>query len=615
MKCVLIGNPNVGKSLIFNHLTGLGVEVSNVPGTTVALESGGSCCRGTIVEIVDLPGVYSLDGNAEEEQIVRRVLEEPQTDVAIVVMNAAHLERNLYLFLQVAEYHLPTLAVLNMMDDAAARGIEIDIQTLQDQLGVEVLPTVASQGKNINRILPLAVAGANVPSLVVPYAQSIEAAVRSLQKESGANRQECLAALQGIGTNQELIDAAFLIRREIERITTMEIGQIIAANRHHLARRIVAAAVHQRETALPFDPDRILTRPVAGTIILGAALSGMLLTIILVGSFLEGIIFRLMEEMMVQPLLRMNLSPLIDAVTHSVAIALQAGIGIAFPYIFFFFLLLSILEDTGYITRAAFLSDSWMHRVGLHGGAIVPLLFGLGCNVPAIMALRGMKSRRERVIAGFLITMVPCSARTIIIMGVVAAFLGFLPAMSIYLVVAVLIALTGIFLSRTLPGDQFGMITEMAPLHWPNPVLVFQKSWNRLKEFIFIAIPLLVAGSMVLGVLDYAGFIGWFQGMTDPFSRDLLGLPSFALAALLFGILRKEMALGTLAVLAGTSHLTMVMTPIQLYTFAIISVLFIPCISTLAVLKRVLGLKLTTAIMLYSLFAGFGIGILLNSVL
>ena len=161
----------------------------------------------------------------------------------------------------------------------------------------------------------------------------------------------------------------------------------------------------------------------------------------------------------------------------------------------------------------------------------------------------------------------------------------------------------------------FGMITEMAPLRWPNPVLVFQKSWNRLKEFIFIAIPLLVAGSVVLGVLDYAGFIGWFQGMTDPFSRDLLGLPSFALAALLFGILRKEMALGTLAVLAGTSHLTMVMTPLQLYTFAIISVLFIPCISTLAVLKRVLSLKLTTAIMLYSLFAGFSIGVLLNSAL
>jgi len=615
MRCVLIGNPNVGKSLIFNHLTGLGVEVSNFPGTTVALESGGSCYRGNIVDVIDLPGVYSLNGNAEEELIVHRVLEERQTDAAIVVMNAAYLERNLYLFLQVAEYRLPTLVVLNMMDDALARGIEIDIPALKGQLGVEILPTVASQGKNLNRILPLAMAGARTPTLVVPYAQSIEAAVRTLHKETGAERRECLAALQGMGTNQELIDAASLIRDEIERTTTMEIGQIIAANRHHLSRHIAAATIHRRETAPPFDPDRLLTRPVSGILILGAVLTGMLVTIILVGSFLEGIIVGLLGDLMMQPLQSMNLPPLGATITHSMVIALQAGIGIAFPYIFFFFLLLSMLEDTGYITRAAFLSDSLMHRMGLHGGAIVPLLFGFGCNVPAIMALRNLKSRRERVIAGFLITMVPCSARTIIIMGIVAAFLGILPALSIYLMVAILMALTGVLLSRTLPGDQFGMITEMAPLRWPDPVLVVQKSWNRLKEFIFVAIPLLIAGSVVLGVLDYAGFIGWFQEITDPFSRDLLGLPSFAVTALLFGILRKEMALGTLAVLAGTSHLNMVMTSLQLYTFAVISVLFIPCISTLAVLYRVLGMKLTAAITTYSLLAGFGIGMILNIVL
>ena len=612
MKLALIGNPNVGKSLIFNQLTGLGVEVSNYPGTTVEMESGGLCYRGEILELIDLPGVYSLEGESEEEEIVRRMLQQGAVEVGIMVMDAGHLERNLYLFLQVAEYGLPLIVVLNMIDEAESRGIEVDIPLLEDRLGVPVLPTAASHGRNISQIIPLALSSPRPPSLIVPYAQSIEAAVRSLRKAMGASRQECLQGLQGLGGDPELVAAAELIREEIEEATTMTVAQILAANRHNFSRLITAETVKKGESPPPRDLDRILTRPFPGILILVGILFGMLVAVFTLGSVLEEGIVRLFDLFLLAPLESMALPPLAGTVAISVAIALQAGLGIALPYIFLYFLFLSVLEDSGYITRAAFLSDSLMHRIGLHGGGVIPLILGFGCNVPAVMAVRTLRSRRERIIAGFLITMVPCSARTILIMGLVAAFVGIAAAISLYLLVTLLILLTGIFLSRILPGERFGMITEMAPLRRPDPVFILQKSWNRLREFLFLAIPLLVAGSIGLGLLEYSGGINWFSELLAPVSTAVLGLPPYAVAALFFGILRKEMALGTLAVLAGTSNLGQAMTALQLYTFALISILFIPCISTIAVLSRVVGTRFTIAVTLYTVLLGLALGAAIN---
>jgi ferrous iron transport protein B len=612
MRCVLIGNPNVGKSLIFSQLTGLGVEVSNYPGTTVEMEYGGLCFRGEIIEIIDLPGTYSLEGTSDEERTVHQVLQERSVDVGIVVMDARHLERNLYLFLQVVEYGIPLIGVLNMIDEAEGVGMEIDPVTLGNLLGVEILPTAANQGKNVNRIVPLALSAARQATLTVPYAQAIEVAIRSLHKATGASRQECLLALQNLGPDQDLNSLAEPLREEIERNTTMSISQIIAANRHNFSKQIAKATIRVRKTTPPFDPDRLFTRPLTGIPILIGTLVGVLLGVFLMGSSLEAWIVQWFEQYLIVPLTNAGLPPLVHTLGISVAIALQAGIGIALPYILFFFILISVLEDTGYISRAAFLSDSLMHRIGLHGGAIVPLIFGLGCSVPAVMTARTLRNRRERVIASFLTTLVPCSARTMIIMGLVAAFVGILPALTVYLIIALLILGTGIMLSRMLPGEQYGMITEMPSLRVPRPMLVFQKSWNRLKEFLYIALPLLGVGSIALGLLEYFGIIGWFQTVVTPFSVGVLGLPAFAMTALLFGILRKELALGTLAILAGTAQLPVVMSGLQLYIFALVSILFIPCISTIAVLYRAIGLRYTAGITLYTLGMGVMLGGLVN---
>jgi ferrous iron transport protein B len=228
------------------------------------------------------------------------------------------------------------------------------------------------------------------------------------------------------------------------------------------------------------------------------------------------------------------------------------------------------------------------------------------------MSIRILKTRREKTIAAFLITMIPCSARTVVIAGIVAAFVGLLWAFSIYLIIFVLIIVSAILLSRITPGEQFGMIVEMTPLRRPQPALVLTKSWLRIKEFLFIAMPVLIVTSIALGLLQYSGIIDALQGMVAPLTMSILGLPPYASTALLFGIFRKELAFETLAVLGGTADLGSIMSAVQLYTFAVISVLFVPCVSTIAVLYRNLGARITVLASVYSVSLGIFIGALIN---
>ncbi|MDK2973688.1 MAG: ferrous iron transport protein [Methanofollis sp.] len=612
MRCALIGNPNVGKSLIFNQLTGLGVEVSNYPGTTVELMQGKLCYQKSSLEIVDLPGIYSMDGESAEEELVRTYLLTSTPDAVIAVLDATRMERNLYLLLQLAEYRVPMIVVINMIDEAAHQGIAIDSESLSSILGVPVIETAASLGKNINEIVPAVLSSARPAGITVPYTPQIEAAIRSLGKLYGATRLQALMALQGIGTAGDLVEGAQTIAGEIESLNHMAAPQIIGANRHLCARRIAADVVGAQKPDRRFSADRLLTKAIPGIPILIAVLLSMLLIVFVAGSFLEGLIVEVFTALVIEPFQALSLPPLATALGMAALLAIVAGLGIAFPFVFIFYILLSIIEDTGYLTRAAFLADRVMHGFGLHGGAIIPMVMAFGCNVPAVMAASQLRTGRERTIAAFLVTMVPCSARTVIITGIVAAFVGLLAALSIYLIVFVLIVLTGVFLARNIPGGQYGMILEIVPLRMPDPGMVLKKSWTRIREFLFIAMPLLLLGSVVLGALDYYGAMDAFSLMIAPISEGVLGLPAYATTALLFGILRKEMAFETLAVLSGTADLGSVLTAVQLYTFAVISVLFVPCISTIAILLRQMGARVTLAVSAYTIMLGFLIGGLIH---
>jgi len=612
MKIALLGNPGAGKSLIFNQLTGLGIEVNRYPGSSVCLECGNVCYKKEKIEIVDLPGIYSLDGSSEEELLVRRFLEQGGADVIVAIFDATKLERSLYLFTQVAEFSPRIIAVLNMIDEAEQQGLIIDVDTLSTRLGVPVLLTAASEGRDIDRILPLALGSSRVVSLEVPYDHHIEAALKSLEKTLGTPRYKNLLALQGTGEDHMLLDSAGAVAHEIELRHRMSVRQIIATNRHNLSRNIAASAVRQGDRKKTYDLDSLLTRVFPGVPILCAILFFLLLSVFVIGSWMQEIIVQTFTTYIIVPFVALELPPLLERIGFSVLVALEAGLGIAFPFIFTFYVGLSLIEDTGYMTRAAFLADRAMHRLGLHGEAIIPMVIGFGCTVPAVMSLRILKTRREKTIAAFLISMVPCSARTVVIAGIVAAFVGIAWAFSIYLIVFVLIIFTAVLLSRITPGEQFGMIVEMSVLRRPQARLVLAKSWLRIKEFLFIAMPLLIIVSILLGLFQFYGLTDLFEQLLAPITVTLLGLPEYASTALLFGIFRKELAFETLAVLAGTADLGSVMTAAQLYTFAIVSVLFVPCISTIAVLYRQLGARIAILISVYSVFLGLLIGAIIN---
>lgn len=612
MKIALLGNPGAGKSLIFNQLTGLGVEVNRYPGTSVTLEYGNVCYKKEKTEIVDLPGIYTLDGSSEEETLVRTFLERGGADVIVAVLDATKLERNLYLFVQAAEFSPNMIVLINMIDEAERQGLLIDAGQLSSFLGVPVILTAASEGRNIDRILPVALHEAKPALVRVPYDHHIEAALKSLEKTMGTPIHKTLLALQGIGDDPVLLDAAGAIAEEIELRHHMSVRQIIATNRHNFARKVTAAAVSKSERKTSYDLDSLLTRAFPGVPILCTVLFLLLLSVFMIGSWMEVIIVESFTSSVLPPFTALALPPLWDRIGFSLLIALQAGFGIAFPFIFTFYLGLSLLEDTGYMTRAAFLADRTMHRLGLHGEAIIPMVIGFGCTVPAVMSLRILKTRREQTIAAFLISMVPCSARTVVIAGIVAAFVGIFWAFSIYLIVFILMILTAVMLSRITPGEQFGMIVELSPLRRPKARLVLAKSWLRIKEFLFIAMPILIITSIGLGLFQYFGLTDAFQQLVAPITVTLLGLPAYASTALLFGIFRKELAFETLAVLAGTADLGSVMTSAQLYAFAIVSVLFIPCTSTIAVLYRQLGIRITAIISIYTVFLGVIIGAVIN---
>lgn len=613
MKIGLIGNPNVGKSLIFSHLTGIGVEISNYPGTTVDVRSGTSCINRQAAQITDLPGIYSLDGDADEERLVRELVLSKAFDVYVLVLDATHMERNLYLLIQVLEHEVPVLVVLNMADEAEKKGIQVDTEKLSGIIGVPVLLTSATLGRNMTEIIPLAMEQASKGTYQVAYDRHIEGAIRTLYRLSGASRVEALSALQRSSPDENLRETAATISDEIEEEHRMPVSRILAGNRHHAASTIAAEVVSEAQVQEPQGPDTWLMKPFPGIPIMGIVLISMLLTVFFVGSFFEEIIVSAFDSWFLVPLEEMHLHPLLYEILFSLIIAIQAGLGIAFPFVFTFYILISIVEDTGYMSRIAFLADRIMHRFGLHGQAIIPMVLGFGCNVPAIMAIRQIGTRREKQIAAFLITMVPCSARTVIIAGMVAVFVGIYAAFSIYFIILALILITGLALSKLVPGIQLGMVLEVPPLRIPDPVLVLKRAWIHISEFLIIAMPLLIVSSIILGLLGYYGILSVIESITAPVMEGLLGLPPFASTALLFGILRKEMAFETLVVLAGTATLTDAMTKLQIYIFALVSTLFIPCISTIAVLYREQGLRTAVLISAYTVMLGLTAGAALHA--
>ncbi|MDI9394305.1 MAG: ferrous iron transport protein B [Euryarchaeota archaeon] len=625
-----IGNPSVGKSVFFSRLTGVGVEVSNYPGTTVSLTKGNVKVNDRTIEVVDLPGIYSLGVANEDEKVTKRFIFKDSPDVIINVLDASRLERNLYLTLQLLELDIPMVIALNQVDLAAELGILIDADKLSELLGLPVVPTVATQGLGLDEVVLVALEelGKVQKHHRIRYSQWIHLALSGLSYAFPNTSQSILvAALLNDAEFVELccnppeanaiLTSARHFRQNLEIDHGISVHDTIARDLYGESGIIVDSVVSNFEPKkrLRDRIDKVLTSHHFGIAVLISALLITFLIVFRIGGFLETwIVDDLFEPHIIQPIEAMtsDMSPLLrNLIVYSLR-GVEAGFAIAIPYIAVFYAILSIFEDSGYLTRAAFLLDNLTHKIGLHGRAVIPLVLGFGCNVPAIMSVHALGTNREKRIASLLISMVPCSARTVIILGLVGTFVGFWPAVSIYVLEIMIIAVMGWILGRTLPGQKSGFIMEMTPLRKPGLKSTLRKTWMKSREFLFIAFPLLLAGSAALGVADALGLLSIFQDFVEPVSVGILGLPAFAATALVFGILRKEMALQILAVLAGTANFAAVMTPLQMYQFAVITSIYVPCVATIAVLKHELGTKDTAMIVTFTIILALVAGILIR---
>jgi ferrous iron transport protein B len=288
-----------------------------------------------------------------------------------------------------------------------------------------------------------------------------------------------------------------------------------------------------------------------------------------------------------------------------------AGVTIAIPYIIPFYIALSVLEDSGYLARIAFLTDSAMHSIGLHGKGFIPLMLGFGCNVPACLGCRIMETERERLLCAFAASLIPCTARSIVIMGLVAKYVGFEYAIALYVIDFIIIFILGRIAFQVVPGEPMGLIMEMPSYRWPTLRVTASRAWFRLKDFVLTAFPIIIFGNIAIYFFNIMGLLDLLQKALSPITVWWLGLPVATGVVLIFGVLRKELTLILLASIMGTSNLSLVLTPIQMFVFAFVVMIYIPCIATIAVLVKEFGYSKATIITLVEI----GLSIMLGGLL
>lgn len=631
MEIAIAGNPNVGKSVVFGRLTGVGVVTANYPGSTVEYSEGRAKFLGFTMTAVDLPGTYSLAGNTDEERVATKLLFERKPDCVIAVMDSTRLERNLVFLFELIESGYHVVASLNMYDLLRKMKQEVDVARMERILMIPVIPTVATKGEGIDSLLYTAVQIRGRSKFKVRYDSHIEEMIRRL--ESSLREEDWDYPLRAVAvrllsgdsnvTSKVTTEVCRLVeqmRDEFRDTHGEDVVVHIQRDRFGEAGRI-AKEVHGGLPAAEIGSrlKDITLRPAFGIPILIGVLALMFVVLVFVGGFIEGALVSAYEQT-AKPLFidfgaGLN-NDLGRGIVEGVSLSIEAMLALVIPYILVFYLMLSVLEDSGYLVRIVSLLDSTMHKLGLHGRAVIPMVVGFGCNVPALLAARTMRSRRERLILAVLITIaVPCSAQTAIIIGSVGKFAGPLWALSIYVILMGMLVVLGLAMHRAIKFEPTGMCIEVPDMRWPSLRQTAVKTGIRLKGFLTIAFPLLLAGSVVLEALLAMGVLQQLLAPAEPFMLTVLGLPAFTTVALVFGILRKEMSLQMLMILSGTSNLALALSNEQMFVFALVMAIFTPCLAALAVMLKEFGAKVTVGIAVASFSLALVAGAIANFVL
>jgi len=568
-RILLMGNPNVGKSVVFSRLTGANVIVSNYPGTTVEFTKGRIKLGDTRAEVIDVPGTYTLDPTSAAERVATNMLAEG--DLVVNVVDATNLERNLNLTLQLLNSGKPVIVALNMWDEAGHKGVQIDVAKLEQILGVPVIPTVAPTGQGINELvrrLPEATAGT----------QSYE------PDQRWSRIGEIVEQVQVVKHHHHTF-LEHLADLSLKPETGIPLAIFVAFLSFAVIRFIGESLI-----GYLFDP---LFDKVWGPLVSG--LSGMLGP----GSFWHGLLIGQLVNGEIEWMESMGL----------LTTGLYVPVAAVLPYVFAFYLMLSVLEDVGYLPRLGVLVDTVMHRLGLHGLTIIPMMLGLGCNVPGALSTRILETRRQRFIAATLMAIcVPCMAQIAVIIGLMGQSDN--PTLGMFAVfgtLAVLWVVLALVFKHALPGESPEIFIEIPPYRMPYFRAVAQKVWLRTRQFITDAVPYVLLGVFLVNILYALHIIQFLGRLFAPIVIRLWGLPADAVAALLIGFLRKDVAVGMLAPLGLSLK--------QLIIACVILAVYFPCVATFVVLLREFGLRRMAKAALLMAAVALAVGGLLNLVL
>ena len=608
---VFIGQPNCGKSTLFNAIAGLKAETSNFPGTTVKHTHSKVHVEGRILNIIDLPGTYSLNPTDPAEKVVLSHIFLEKPDLIINVVDASILGRSLELTVELLELKYPMIFALNMIDLAEKKGIEIYPERLERSLGVPVIPTVAIHGRGIKELLDKALMALEdrMPVRSPTWSKDVEEKIEKLEKQLPedfpivANKR--FTAIKMIEARKLLFNKVLKemnpllkkaldeVRRELEEAHSAPEYEVISAERHHLAMKIFegcSRVYRGKRMTLEQRIDDVLMHPLLGYFILLVVFLGFFFIIFKIGNPLEEFLLGPLESL--RHWLRAGLgSGLLFHLLDGLAQGIGGGVAIVLPFFVPLLFLMSFLEDLGYLARAGYLMDTFMHRLGIHGKSVAPFILGFGCNVPAVVSTRILESRRDRVITSLLIPFIPCAARTTIILALVAFFLGPFWALGFYVFNIFLVAALGRIISLFFKTPSPGLILEIPALKFPSLKGVLRKTYLQLKSFLKFAWPILIVGSIVLGLLQFLSFDKTVNLILSPLVEKGLGLPQELGVTLIFGFLRKELSLIMMLQALGTSYtdLLTVVTKEQIIVFTVFVSFFIPCLSTFAILWKEVG--------------------------
>ncbi len=610
----LAGNANVGKSVIFNQLTGSHQTIGNWPGKTVEKAEGLLRLNGHDAIVVDLPGIYSLSTFSLEELVTREYIAHEKPDVIINVIGAAILERNLFFTLQLMEMDVPMVICLNQMDIAEGKGIVIDPRKLETILGIPVVPTIAARGRGIRELIEKAIEIARAKQRpagntitfnggVETYIEELTDLIESEQVNLDfSSRWVAIKLLEGDSNIRELVSlksenvirASEAVAKKIEDVYRQPGFTVVASERYVLVNQI-AHEVQKQEVVKPAfsdQLDRFATHKVFGYVAAFTVIAVLLLWTFTVGNQLSTLFSNAFNFF--QPINPKLSGTLVSIFWNGIFGGFVAGVTLVIPYVIPFYLMLAAMEDSGILTRVAFMLDSAMHQIGLHGKAIIPLILGYGCNVPAIYSTRIMGTRRERLIAAFAITFAPCTARTIIIFGLVAVFVGIEWALALYAInLLIMVAVTKLAV-KVVPGQLTGLIMEMHAFKTPSLSVIGTQTWARTRSLVLMVFPLYMIATAAVQGAYATGLLEPLNSVMSFLTVGWLGLPAIAGTLLIFGAARKELILLALVAIVGT-NLASVLTPVQFIVLALVGTIY-PCTATVGALNKEFGWKASASI-------------------